>query len=136
MDIRDRLGSGRGRRHGAALRGEALWDAASTAIKWVEQWRRTSVVVPRPRGGDQCSQRLEAHAEEILGLIEQTPDITLSEITAHLDPERLVFIDETGTRPRRPAAAAGPAVASAAGRPCRTDTGRPQPSSAPYGSTA
>ena len=59
--------------------------AASTAIKWVDQWRRTGDVGPRPRGGDHRSQRIEAHAEEILALIEETPDITLAELAEHLD---------------------------------------------------
>ena len=55
--------------------------AASTAIKWVQRWRRTGSVGPRPQGGDKRSQRIEAHAAEILTLIEATPDITLAEIT-------------------------------------------------------
>jgi transposase len=59
--------------------------AASTAIKWVEQWERTGNVRPRPQGGDHRSHRLEAHAAEILGLIEAQPDITLAEIAEHLD---------------------------------------------------
>ena len=59
--------------------------AASTAIKWVDRWRRTGDVGPRPRGGDHRSQRIEAHAEEILALIEETPDITLAEMVEHLD---------------------------------------------------
>lgn len=58
--------------------------APSTAIKWVEQWRRRGNVAPRPRGGDRRSSRLEAHAEEILSLIDETPDITLAEIAEHL----------------------------------------------------
>ena len=59
--------------------------AASTAIKWVARWRRTGDVGARPQGGDHRSQRLEAHAEEILALIDETPDSTLSELAAHLD---------------------------------------------------
>lgn len=59
--------------------------AASTAIKWVDRWRRTGDVRPRPQGGDNRSQRIEAHAEEILALIEESPDITLGEIAVHLD---------------------------------------------------
>ena len=59
--------------------------AASTAIKWVDRWRRTGDVGARPRGGDHRSQRIEAHAEEILALIEETPDITLAELAEHLD---------------------------------------------------
>jgi transposase len=59
--------------------------AASTAIKWVQQWRRTGSFHPRPRGGDNRSHRIEAHAEEILSLIEDRPDMTLAEIAAHLE---------------------------------------------------
>ena len=54
--------------------------AASTAIKWVQQWRHTGSVRPRPQGGDHRSQRLEAHAAEIVQLIEDAPDVTLAEI--------------------------------------------------------
>ena len=59
--------------------------AASTAIKWVDRWRRTGSVMPRSQGGDYRSHRIETHAEEILALIEQAPDITLAEIAAYLD---------------------------------------------------
>ena len=59
--------------------------AASTAIKWVDQWRRMGHVRPRPQGGDHRSHRIEAHAEEIVALIEEAPDITLAEIAAYLD---------------------------------------------------
>ncbi len=58
---------------------------ASTAIKWVDQWRRTGDVGPRPQGGDHRSHRIEAHAEEILALVDAAPDITLGEIAARLD---------------------------------------------------
>jgi transposase len=58
--------------------------AASTAILWVDRWRRTGRVEPLQQGGDFRSHRIEAHAEEVLGLIDETPDITLAEIAAHL----------------------------------------------------
>ncbi|MEZ5888763.1 MAG: IS630 family transposase [Paracoccaceae bacterium] len=58
--------------------------APSTAIKWLQQWRGTGSVQPRPRGGDKRSHRVEAHAASILALIGETPDITLAEIVAHL----------------------------------------------------
>jgi len=61
--------------------------AVSTAIKWVDRWRRTGAVEARPRGGDRRSHRLEAHAVEILSLVEAAPDITLGEIAAHLERE-------------------------------------------------
>jgi transposase len=84
-DIRARLVSsvdgGLSRRSAAKRFGVA----ASTAIKWVDQWQRTGDVGPRPQGGDRRSHRIEAHAEEILSLIEEAPDITLGELVAHLD---------------------------------------------------
>jgi transposase len=84
-DIRERLvsavDSGLSRRSAARRFGVA----ASTAIKWVDQWRRTGDVGPRPQGGDHRSHRIEAHAEEILALVNEMPDITLGEIAAQLD---------------------------------------------------
>jgi transposase len=84
IDLRQRLVSavdgGMSRRSAAARFGVAV----STAIKWVDQWRRTGDVRPRPQGGDYRSQRIEAHAGEILALIEARPDITLGEIALHL----------------------------------------------------
>ncbi len=84
-DIRERLVSavdgGQSRRAAARRFGVA----ASTAIKWMDQWRRTGDVGPRPQGGDYRSHRIEAHAEEILALVDEAPDITLSEIAVRLD---------------------------------------------------
>jgi transposase len=83
-DIRERLVSavegGMSRRSAAKRFGIA----ASTAIKWVDQWRRMGHVRPRPQGGDQRSQRIEAHAGELLALIEEIPDITLAEMAVYL----------------------------------------------------
>jgi transposase len=59
--------------------------APSTAIKWRQQWRRTGTIEPQRRGGDERSHRLEAHAAEILSLIDEAPDITLAEIVAQLE---------------------------------------------------
>lgn len=84
-DLRERVVSaidgGLSRRSAA----ERFGIAPSTAVKWMTQWRLTGDIRPRPRGGDYRSQRIEAHADEILGLIDETPDITLAEIAAHLD---------------------------------------------------
>lgn len=57
----------------------------STAVKWTRRWRDTGSVAPRPQGGDMRSGRIEAHADEILSLIEARRDITLAEIAAHLE---------------------------------------------------
>ena len=85
IDLLERLVSavdgGMSRRSAA----ERFGVAASTAIKWVDRWRQSGDVRPRPLGGDKRSHRIEAHAGEILALIEASPDITLGEIVEHLD---------------------------------------------------
>ncbi len=84
-DIRERIVSavegGLSRRSAAKRFGVS----ASAAIKWVDQWRRTGDVRPQAQGGDRRSQRVEAHAEEILALVAARPDITLEELAEHLD---------------------------------------------------
>jgi len=85
MDLRSRLiaavEGGQSRRAAAKRFGIA----PSTAIKWLARWRKDGTAQPRPMGGDRHSRRLEAHAAEILALIEMTPDITLAEMAAHLE---------------------------------------------------
>jgi len=85
IDLRERLISavegGQSRRAAA----ERFGVAASTAIKWVDRWRRTGHVRPRPQGGDKRSQSIEAHAREILALVGERPDISLAEIAVYLD---------------------------------------------------
>ena len=61
-------------RRGAAKR---FGIAPSTAIKWVRAWRLTGSYWPRAQGGDRRSQRIEARAETVLALVEETPDMTL-----------------------------------------------------------
>ena len=84
-DLRRRLVSavedGQSRRAAARRFGVA----ASTAIKWVDQWRREGRLDSKPLGGDRHSHRVEAHADEILTLVAETPDITLAEIAEHLE---------------------------------------------------
>ncbi len=95
--------------------------APSCAIDLIRAWRATGSLEPRAQGGDRRSARIEAHAAEILALIEATPDITLAEIAQHLAEahgERFVssvvwrFFDRRGitfkkNRPRQRARAAG-----------------------------
>ena len=59
--------------------------APSTAIRWVQSWCETGRLDPKPQGGDKRSHRIEAHAEALLALIEETPDVTLSEMAEHLN---------------------------------------------------
>ncbi len=67
------------------MAGERFGVAASTAVRWVDQWRRMGSVQPRPQGGDKRSHRIEAHGDEILALVDEAPDMTLAEIAAHLE---------------------------------------------------
>jgi len=61
--------------------------AASTVVKWVRRWRETGTWAPRPQGGDKRSERIEGYAEEILGLVAEKVDITLTEIADCLHRE-------------------------------------------------
>jgi len=87
MDLRERLISavegGMSRRSAAGF----FSVAPSTAIKWVDQKRRSGSVRPRARGGDYRSHHLEAHADEIVTLADNT-DLTLAELVDHLDRTR------------------------------------------------
>jgi hypothetical protein len=58
--------------------------SASSAIRWQQRVRTTGTIEPRTQGGDRRSKRIEAHSQVILGLVAETPDITLVGITARL----------------------------------------------------
>ena len=79
-------------RRGAARR---FGIAPSTAIKWVSAWRRTGSYRPRAQGGDRRSRWTEAQAEVVLALVEETPDMTLAEIAAHLEDEHGVRVSQS-----------------------------------------
>jgi transposase len=56
----------------------------ASAIRWVCRFNITGEVSPAPTGGDQRSDRIEAHRAYLLGLIRRQPDITLLEIQQRL----------------------------------------------------
>ena len=58
--------------------------SASSAIRWQQQFRTTGTIEPRTQGGDRRSKRIEAHSQVILGLVAETPDISLVWIRARL----------------------------------------------------
>ena len=58
--------------------------SAASAIRWWALERETGSVAPKALGGDRRSERIEAHAPLILGLVERAADITLKEIRAEL----------------------------------------------------
>ncbi len=70
--------AGASRRRAAARFGVSV----SSAIRWVDVWRRTGRTAPYPRGGDRRSGRIEGAAEFLLAKVEETPDITLAELQA------------------------------------------------------
>ena len=83
-DLRKRViaavDSGMSRRAAA----ERFGIGVSTAIKWVRRWRETGGWTARRSGGDVRSHRIDAFRDEILALVEATPDMTLAEIAGHL----------------------------------------------------
>jgi transposase len=56
----------------------------SAAIKLLARWQEKGSIAPRALGGDRRSGPLEAHAEELLELVEETPDLTLAELVEHV----------------------------------------------------
>jgi transposase len=78
---------------GATHRGAAARFGVSAAS--VSRWRRLERdkgdVRPGPLGGDRRSGRIEAHAGLVLGLLRETPDITLEEMRAALEARGHVF---------------------------------------------
>lgn len=63
--------------------------SASSAIRWVREWRQTGRKAPRQQGGDRLSHRIEAHADLLLAEIASAPDRTLEELRALLLCERM-----------------------------------------------
>lgn len=83
----------------------------SSAIRWDAERCMNGSFEHKPQGGDVRSYRIEAHADEILGLLSQTPDITLAELRQALSKLEISasstslwrFFDRRGlTRKKRP----------------------------------
>ncbi len=79
QDLRDRVigavEAGRSARSAARVFGVS----ASTAVKWVQRWRRTGSVAAKRMGGYKRSP-LDARAELVLELIADDPDLTVEEL--------------------------------------------------------
>src|SRR4029077_16533184 len=86
-DLRERVieavEGGESRREAA----ERFEVSASSAVKWLQSWRREGRRAPRPRGGSQSP--LEGCADQILALVGEQPDGTLDELVAALRKRRL-----------------------------------------------
>jgi transposase len=75
---------------GGASRREAAEEfevSPSTAIIWVKCFRETGRCAAKPRGGS--TSPLEEHAEFLLGLIEEQPDLTLDEVVSAMRKHRI-----------------------------------------------
>src|SRR5271165_30343 len=46
----------------------------ASAVRWVNQFKMTGEISPKPSGGDRRSGRIEAHHDYLIGLIRRTPD--------------------------------------------------------------
>jgi transposase len=88
MDLRSRviasIDAGMSRRAAAARYGVA----PSTAIRWDSERRTTGSFAPKLQGGDMRSKKIEANAGVIHAALEETPDLTLSELCRHLAQRR------------------------------------------------
>jgi transposase len=60
---------------------------ASTAIRWIDRWRKTGHVDAKPGTGHSRSP-LEQHTSWLLDLIAKEPDVTLEEVRARLRSEK------------------------------------------------
>lgn len=69
--------------------------SASSAVRWVREWRESGRTGPWQQGGDRLSRRVEAHADVLLAGIEAAPDRTLEELRALLLRERRVRVSNS-----------------------------------------
>jgi transposase len=75
--------SGASRREAA----ESLDVSASSAVRWTQRWRATGSVVAKPSGGRLSP--LEKHAQWLLTLVADEPDLTLDEIVIAMRKRRV-----------------------------------------------
>ena len=81
--VLDAVDAGSSARQAAARFGVGV----ATAIRWVRRWRETGERTARKQGHP-VGSKLDAHEAYLLGLIEQTVDITLDEMRHRLAKER------------------------------------------------
>ena len=87
QDLRVRLieavEAGASRREAA----ESLVVSASSAVRWMQRWCATGSVAAKPSGGR--SSPLEEHAQWLLALVADKPDLTLDEIVIAMRKRRI-----------------------------------------------
>jgi len=78
-----RVESGASRREAA----EHYEISASTAVIWMKSFEETGRCAAKPRGGS--TSPLDAHADFLLGLIAEQPDLTLDEVVCAMRKQRI-----------------------------------------------
>lgn len=79
QDLRDRVVGAVEAGSSARSSARVFGVSESTAVKWIQRWRRTGSVAAKRMGGYRRSP-LDDHAELLLGLIADRPDLTVEEI--------------------------------------------------------
>src|SRR6266536_3403507 len=57
--------------------------SASSAVRWLQRWRKTGSVRAKSSGGS--TSRLESYADWLLALVPKQPDLSPDEVVAALD---------------------------------------------------
>ena len=86
-DLRQRFVAALDEGMSASAAGRRMRVARATAVRWAATWQREGRSEALQMGGDRRSDALEIHAPKILGWLEETPDLFLSEIVARLADE-------------------------------------------------
>lgn len=94
VDLRERVAAAIEGGASTAEAAEQFSIGKATAGAWMRLKRATGSLVP-PRQGKPRGSVLDAHADFILGLIEERPDTTLEEIARRLAEERGVKVVAT-----------------------------------------
>jgi transposase len=79
----DAVESGSSRREAA----ESVEVSASSAVRWLQRWRRTGSASAKKSGGSTSS--LEDHSKRLLALVAAQPDITLDEVVIALNKRQI-----------------------------------------------
>jgi len=83
-DLRGRFVASLDEGMSASAAGRRMRISRATAVRWAAAWHQEGRAEALPMGGDRRSEALEAHAPEILGWLEEKPDLFLREIVSRL----------------------------------------------------
>ena len=120
-----RVESGASRREAA----EHYEVSASTAVIWVKCFRETGRCAAKPRGGSVSP--LQEHAEFLLALIDEQPDLTLDEVVSAMRRHKVAgsrtavwrFFQRHKITFKKSAARGGAAARGRGSRPAALDAG-------------